>query len=259
MMRAYFDDSGTHDSSRVVVIGGLCGTDDQWQAFSEEWAARLIKPLPGKPPLHMFHLSHCNAGKGEFIGYTEAEQDAVTHDFRQIVIRAGLRSAAWGIDRIAWDEVVTGIHRDRLGEPLPNCADQCMAWALSQAEDDVDAMVAVMFDRGIYSDHLKAFLERWTYPLGRPRVSSIGAGRVGLHFPLQGADIVATENYWHMAQSLKLGGDAEPRPHLRHYLKHMVHEGSIQDRFTLSAWLSSPEYEEHYRRRAGCLNQDGGD
>jgi hypothetical protein len=59
--------------------------------------------------------------------------------------------------------------------------------------------VAVIFDQGIYSDSLKAFLERWTYPLGRPRVSAIGAATVESLSPLQGADIVATENYWHMA------------------------------------------------------------
>jgi hypothetical protein len=246
MMHAYFDDSGTHSNSRVVVVGGLCGTDDQWQDFNEKWLAKLAEPLPGKPRLRMFHLSHCNAGKGEFINYTEAEQDAVTHDFRQIVIGAGLQSTAWGIDRLAWDDLVTGIHRDRLGEPLPYCAEQCLEWALAQAQDDLNGMVAVTFDQGIYNDSLKAFLERWTYPLGRPRVSVIGAATVESRWPLQGADIVATENYWHMAKSLSLGVDAEPRAHLRHYLSHMVHEGRIHDRASLSTWLSSPEYEEQH-------------
>jgi hypothetical protein len=122
-----------------------------------------------------------------------------------------------------------------------------VGWALAQAQDDLDGRVAVTFDKGIYNDGLKAFLERWTYPLGRPRVSAIGAATVESLSPLQGADIVATENYWHMAESLSLGVDAEPRAHLRHYLSHMVHEGRIHDRATLTIWLSSPEYEGQYK------------
>ena len=30
LFRAYFDDSGTHAGSAVIVLGGLIGTDGQW-------------------------------------------------------------------------------------------------------------------------------------------------------------------------------------------------------------------------------------
>jgi hypothetical protein len=89
MLRAYFDDAGTHQNSNVVVIGGLIGTEAQWERFERAWAAKLADPLPdaGKPPLRMFHLSGC-AGRwpgSEFADYSDAEQDAVSHDFRQII------------------------------------------------------------------------------------------------------------------------------------------------------------------------------
>jgi hypothetical protein len=63
MIRGYFDDSGTHGNSSVVVLGGLIGNVEQWERFEIAWAARLADPLPGynKPPLPMFHLSACNA------------------------------------------------------------------------------------------------------------------------------------------------------------------------------------------------------
>lgn len=77
MLRAYFDDSGTHADSEVVAIGGLIGTVDQWNEFDRKWKALLAAPLPSKPPLRMFHLSHCNAANGEFRGYSDAECDAV--------------------------------------------------------------------------------------------------------------------------------------------------------------------------------------
>ena len=248
MMRAYFDDSGTHTGSRVMVMGGLCGTVAQWDEFEQAWAAKLAEPLPGKPPLRKFHLSECNAGRGQFEGYSEAEQDAATHDFRQILIGAKLRSVAYAIDRLAWDELVIGVHRERLGaDPLHYCAEYCTLWALSQAQDDhPDWAASVMFDEGVYTPALAALLEPMGRPQMRPRITLIRGGAVDLVLPLQGADIVATENYWHMGEALKLGGDAEPRAHMRHYLRNMVHEGLILDREALEAMLVSPEYLEAY-------------
>jgi hypothetical protein len=113
MLRAYFDDSGTHRSSDAVLLGGLIGTPVQCDLFEREWAAKLAAPLPDKPPLPRFHLASCNACDEEFRGYTRAESDAVIHDFRQIILNAGLIGTAFAVDRRAWDEFITGPARDR--------------------------------------------------------------------------------------------------------------------------------------------------
>lgn len=243
MLRAYFDDSGTHSSSRVVVIGGLVGTEDQWRGFEAAWAAKLADPLPEakKPALKMFHLSHCNGGWGEFASYTDTEADAVTHDFRQIVIGAGLISMAWAIDRIAWNELVIGPHLAALGEPLAYCTEQAVHETYKVAMvHPQGARIAATFDQGIYSDRLKAMLDPITHAMGVPRVVHIGWSPVACLLPLQGADIVATENYWHIGKILQLGDDAQPRAHMRHYLDNMLHEGYVLDRAAITALVSGP-------------------
>src|SRR6266567_6483744 len=99
ILRAYFDDSGTHAESDVVVIGGLIGNVAQWEDFERQWTQKLKCPLPHKPPLKRFHLSACNARTGEFASYSDAEQNAATHDFREIIINTKLTSTASAIDR----------------------------------------------------------------------------------------------------------------------------------------------------------------
>jgi hypothetical protein len=230
-LKGFFDDSGTHDDSDVVVIGGLIGTVGQWEQFEMGWAAKLAAPLPGKPPLRMFHLSHCAAADGEFKGYSEPERDAVTHDFRKIIIDAKLMSVASAIDRKAWDELVTGPYRQVLGEAVDICAENCVTETIRIADSHPDGdKVALVFDRGIWTQRLKEITDEYTLPLGRPRIVSVNFLAVADALGLQGADIVATESYWHALRVLRDGFGAPPRAHLRHYVENMLCEGLILDR-----------------------------
>jgi hypothetical protein len=230
-VRGYFDDSGTHANSDVVVIGGLFGTVEQWERFERAWAARLADPLPGygKSPLKMFHLSACAGrwpGSG-FEDYTDAEQDAVISDFRQIIIDSRLTSTSSAIDRRAWDELVVGPYRSVLGGPLNSCFFSCVDEVVRIVEPEKGGPdLAVMFDKGIWS----AALQNIANSFEAAKIVSVTFGRVEKFMPLQGADIVATENYWHAVDWLKLGDAALPRPHLRHYLQNMLHQGLILDR-----------------------------
>lgn len=50
MLIAYFDDSGTHDSSEVVLWQGAIGNKYQWALLDELWAKKLRDPSPNKDP-----------------------------------------------------------------------------------------------------------------------------------------------------------------------------------------------------------------
>lgn len=230
-LKGFFDDSGTHADSDVVVVGGLIGTVAQWVRFETAWATKLAEPLPGKQPLQMFHLSHCAAGDGEFKSYTDPERDAVTHDFRKIIIDAKLTSIASAIDRKAWDELVIGPYRQVLGEAVDICAENCISETIRIAEPNPDDdRVALVFDRGIWTQRLKDITDEHSRPLMRPRIVSVNFLTVADTLGLQGADIVATESYWHALRVLRDGYGAPPRAHLRHYLENMLSEGLILDR-----------------------------
>ena len=142
-----------------------------------------------------------------------------------------LTSTASAIDRKAWDELIVGPYRDVLGSALSICFADCIAETNRIANPWPGAdKIAIIFDKGIWSERLQTIGDEWTYPLGTPRIMSVNFAAVSDVLPLQGADIVATENYWHAVEWLKLGDAALPRAHLRHYLANMLHQGRILDR-----------------------------
>src|SRR5271154_47753 len=46
MLKAYFDDAGTHGGSPLAVMGGLIGTIAQWDKLEDRWGKQLANPLP---------------------------------------------------------------------------------------------------------------------------------------------------------------------------------------------------------------------
>ena len=252
MLKAYFDDSGSHRDSDVVVIGGLVGNVEQWEEFERRWTRLLNAPLPGKPCLRRFHLSACNAKREEFESYSDAEQDAVMHDFRRILIDTDLISTASAIDRNAWNDLIVGAAREWLDDPINLCVENCIAETLRIANPHPDGdKIAVVLDRGIWTPRIKEITEEFTFLLARPRVVSVTFARVEDCLPLQGADIPATESYWHAIKVLREGMGAQPRAHLKHYLQHMRAEGLIVDRAHLAEAL--PQIEE--RARGWCAQR----
>jgi hypothetical protein len=115
MIAAYFDDSGTHPGSDVVLMAGVFGYPNQWDLFSELWAKKLAAPSPGKPPLSRFHMAQCQAAQGEFTGWSRTETDFLVHELGTIILETGIYGFGAGIPRKAYDRLITGDHRRATG------------------------------------------------------------------------------------------------------------------------------------------------
>jgi Protein of unknown function (DUF3800) len=228
LFRAYFDDSGTHRDAPVVVFGGLVGTDTQWEGFDAKWRAKLAEPLPGKPRLKRFHLSACMAADDEFRDYKPVEREAVAGAFRDIIIESGLGSTASAVDHVAWEELVVGLPRRFLGSAKQPCFLSCINRALEfvRAWGHEGDQIAIMFDQAQESAEIHDLINKYLW--NEPAVASVTFGRVENFPALQGADIIATESYWHAQRDI--AGDASFRPPFQYYLKHAKAEGLIFDR-----------------------------
>lgn len=239
MLKAYFDDSGTHAGSNVVVMGGLIGSITQWNAFEQEWRDKLAHPLLGKPALRKWSTADCRARVGEFRDYDHhgAERDAVTRDFRKIIIDSELIGIASAIDQTAWDELVVGPARGVLGTALEACFTHCIAQTALIASTHPEAKddIAIVFDQGIETERLNRITRAYKSQLLDRNLVSIAFADVGRILPLQAADMVATETYWYVHEWLNKRDQAQGRAHFQHYLANMRAQGMALGRAEIEA------------------------
>lgn len=68
--KAYFDESGTHESSPVVIVAGAIAEDVSWNALCYSWNA-VLKEYGVK----RFHATDLNARRGEFSGWSDEKRN----------------------------------------------------------------------------------------------------------------------------------------------------------------------------------------
>ncbi len=242
MLRAYFDDAGTHSGAPVVVMGGLVGTVEQWEGLEKAWGEQLADPLPevGKPALRMFHLSTCEAARGEFASYKPAERALTAQHFRRLIKNANLPNTASAVDVVAWDDLVTGAVRDFLGPAVEKCFSNCLDRVRDYAFDHEEGhQVAVVFDQGIENARLHDIIDLYMkHRDSRVEFCSITFAQVARVYPLQAADVIATQNYWMAQEHLGVRSPGEdPDVSFRHLFADRPSEGLILDRVAIQEEL----------------------
>jgi hypothetical protein len=231
MLGAFFDDSGTHAGSQVVAMGGLLGTDPQWDYFAENWTALLKAPYPDKPPLPHFHLTHCRNGLREFSDYNAAERDHLNYRFRRIFLDSDFVTLAAAVDNLAWREKVTGDLVEHLGDnPLEFCLFKCVEMVMNTIRlQRPGEPIIFFFDEGT-RDRLGPMValirsQKQIYP----EIQGIIFAPVKEVIALQGADMIAYETYLYGIEWLKHGQNAVANHHFKEYLKRDLSAGIFLD------------------------------
>jgi hypothetical protein len=82
MMSVYLDESGTHDQSPIVVVGGYVASVVQWKHFQAKWSAALKEE-----EISCFHMNKFESSVGEFEGWTEERKRPFFQKLSQIILR----------------------------------------------------------------------------------------------------------------------------------------------------------------------------
>lgn len=213
MLQCFFDDSGTHNRSTVVVWGGVIGKLEQLEALEQEWVKILDQPPFGYPPIKNFSQADCRARRGEFCKYSTAESDHLQYLFRQVVIEANVVGISYGVDAATWDRHVTGKLRLVVGGAESAAYGLCAKMAFEIAELNEDK-ISIVFDQGRKSRILDAI-----YGGASALIPEAAKNAAATFMPiastpgLQAADLVA--NYFYtFAREYLVDADCEPDPHL---------------------------------------------
>jgi hypothetical protein len=224
MLITYFDDSGTHDNSNVVLWLGIFGNEHQWAYFSDLWARKLHDPSPAKLPLSRFHMEECQKGNGEFLGWSRAATDFLVHELGQIITKAGLWSYCTAVSRNDWDGLVGGDWRRAWGDAEQHCIMGCFSSATLWAQDHGYGDIAFVFDdRPHRNAQVKKMFDIYRRGLTAkgisPSLDSITFATSVKFAPLQAADLLAWEQYQFTNDMLKRGSMARPRKQLARIMK----------------------------------------
>jgi hypothetical protein len=218
MLTAYFDDSGTHDPSQIVIIGGLFGTEAQWATLEDAWGKLLAVPLEGqKPTINRFHMTNCYNSTEEFAGWSRTETDYFCRQLQDIIIASGVAGYAIGCLKSAWDELVTGDARVCLGDAEGFCVRSCFVEAVDWArQHSTEPDISFVFDdrpRRKSENRIlfDAFQRSELSPPSLVGISFITSHKI---FPLQAADMVAWEFYQYARTLIQAGRDMERRPQI---------------------------------------------
>lgn len=77
---AYYDESGTHDSSDVTVLAGFAARPEEWASFEREWAKVLKKW--NLPFIHMKHMYH---GQKHYRGWKDRDLIRLWADLMYVI------------------------------------------------------------------------------------------------------------------------------------------------------------------------------
>jgi uncharacterized protein DUF3800 len=216
MLRAYFDDSGTHTGgkhgpSKIVLVAGIFGTEGRMDGLDRMWKKRLASPIRGqKARLNRFHASDCYQSKGEFEGWTRTETDYFRQQLRETIIESGVAAYGMACSRKDWDEIITGDMRAVIGDPevQDNTFDPHMTFVFDNRPDGVRRYAGAVYD---------AFAQ-WLKP--PPALAGYAFLSSTQNRPLQAADLVAWETYQYANNILKNGINTPAQPEVLHLQKN---------------------------------------
>ena len=237
VLKAFFDDSGTHVGSPVTVMGGLIAHEDEWAALEPEWAT--VRDDLG---IRMMHMSACEAPYKEFRGWSRDRRDIAINRFRSVLIKRDALMLVSAVSQASWDAAASkSILTELFPTPLDWCFNDCMQRALRWGRKSGPESVVVTFD--CREESLRTWRPRAEgYERLYPRkVAGFAFSSMEKVLPLQAADMVAYEGFVFQCERERLRAEPTPRPNFALLLEKLQFKGGFYTEAQLLAYVATVE------------------
>lgn len=226
MLAAYFDESGTHEGSKALVIAGWVSSVSQWSKFQAEWK-RFLEEYD----LDHFHMTDCENLRGQYLEWTQKRKISAIQQAHKIIVRRVSIPIAVSLDNEAYnllDKKYTfrGMTNDVVRSPYTFCLEKCLSnikrWADGKLLYSRNQRIEYIFEHGnsYRGEVTKLFqkIEMDASLKSQFRVSKLEFGDKYV-FPLNAADMLAYETFKEMENYHVPGFEQRP---LRQSSKRLV-------------------------------------
>lgn len=209
---AFFDESGTHDQSDVVVVGGLLATYRSWVRAEIEWNRVLaLKKDKDGNPLRVFHYTDFMARIPPF-DWPDCERNNFMERLTTIIGENITLGIAYGVFREDYDELPPELRSDF--KDIYHCCsyfclDSLVKWKKNLTGPALPAPFEFLFDRKKgFEGHATAIYYQVVKDVDPDGVlGDMGFGSKDKDIPLQMADLLVGASARHFRRQRTAGLD----------------------------------------------------
>lgn len=192
MLRAYFDDSGTHEASPIVIVGGIVIRDEQHDLLREIWDSILKRNN-----LLFFHATRFKTGKeAPYSAMSETDKEALLDQLVRIMCVRQRMTFSCAIPIADYESAITEEEKQRYGSAYSWAVQWCWTiirlWCEKHGYDDPIPFVVESGAKD--EEHLSVVFNKIVAdPLMKKlyRLHSMVCGAKTDFVGLQAADIIA--------------------------------------------------------------------
>jgi hypothetical protein len=200
MLAAYFDESGTHDSSEIIVVAGLVSPVFRWERLTRSWQRILAKYQ-----LEDFHMVDCAHGVGAFKSWDRGRRDKLVRELVPVMTKHVFWRAWTAIVRADYVQCFKRDWRSQaFGQAYTIGALGCASRILQLAKTR-DMLIPYMFEQGGRGGGRTTAMLQGLIESGQKEFYRMGSLTVDhrRNVPaLQAADLHAYEVYKYFADQL---------------------------------------------------------
>lgn len=210
LLKAYFDESGTHAGSPVIVIAGLIAPIEAWIDIEREWNENLATSR-----VPYFHAYECDAGDGVFANTKRVFRDALCIGLAKVIAKYTPEPVVAAITKEDWEwmkpKVAQSPLRESYGHPCAWCFEYCMQQVItwSHEQNDGEPVAIVLANQDEYKTLANDIHAAHRVSPARDYTLAFAAAK--LTPAIQAADFLAYEVYKNFVRQMN-SPDAPYRP-----------------------------------------------